>query len=91
MKRYMPNSSDRFDSHVDVTDYNSARRFLVVFIYLNDNFQGGETDFTQLKVKVRPKQGNMVLFPPTWNYLHTAHPVTGNNPKYIVGTLLHYV
>jgi len=64
MKRYLPNSDDRFDSHVDVSDYASARRFLVVFIYLNDDFEGGETDFTQFNVKVRPKQGNIVLFPP---------------------------
>ena len=28
-KRYLPNDKDEFKEHVDVGDYNSARRFLV--------------------------------------------------------------
>lgn len=91
MKRYLPNTDERFDEHVEVTNLQTARRFLVAFIYLNDNFSGGETDFTQLKMRVTPKQGTMLLFPATWNWLHKAYPVQGDNPKYIVGTLLHYV
>ena len=91
MKRYMPNSNDMFDEHVDVTNHETARRFLVLFIYLNDNFEGGETDFTQIKLAVKPQQGNMILFPPMWNWWHKANPVIGNNPKYIVGTYMHYL
>jgi hypothetical protein len=91
MKRYMPNSEDRFDEHVDVTDLDSSRRFLVMFIYLNDNFEGGETIFNQLKKAVKPTEGNMLLFPPMWNWLHTANKVKGDNAKYIVGTYMHYV
>lgn len=91
MKRYLPNTDERFDEHVEVTNLETARRFLVAFIYLNDNFEGGETDFTQLKMRVKPKQGMMILFPATWNWLHKAYAVKGLNSKYIVGTLLHYV
>ena len=76
---------------LEVTNLQTSRRFLVAFIYLNDNFLGGETDFTQLKMRVTPKQGTMILFPATWNWLHKAYPVQGDNPKYIVGTLLHYI
>jgi len=64
---------------------------MVALIYLNDDFEGGETDFTQFQIKVKPKQGNMALFPAIWNWLHKTHPVKGENPKYFVGTLLHYV
>jgi len=91
MKRYLPNTEDGFGEHVDVSDYASARRFLVFFIYLNDDFDGGETSFKQFNIKVKPKQGSLILFPPMWNWLHQAHAVTGNNPKYIVGSYMHYV
>ena len=37
MKKYMPNNIDEFKEHVDVSDYASARRFLVFFLYLDDN------------------------------------------------------
>ena len=36
MKRYLANDYDRFDYHVDVRDYATARRFLAFFIYLNE-------------------------------------------------------
>ena len=37
LKRYMPNDVDEFADHVDVGNYDSARRFLVFFLYLDDN------------------------------------------------------
>ncbi len=91
MKRYLPNTNDMFDEHVEVTNLQTAKRFLVALIYLNDDFEGGETDFVQLDVKIKPKQGSMAIFPATWSWLHKGHPVKGKNPKYFVGTLLHYV
>ena len=91
MKRYLPNSNDKFDEHVEVTNLETAKRFLVVLLYLNDDFEGGETDFVQFKAMVKPKQGSIALFPATWNWLHRGKAVIGGSPKYIVGTLLHYV
>lgn len=91
MKRYLPNSNEKFDEHVEVTNLETAKRFMVAVLYLNDDFEGGETDFTQFKVMVKPKQGSMVLFPAGWNWLHRGKAVRGESPKYIVGTLLHYV
>ena len=91
MKRYQPGGEERFDLHVDVTDHNSARRFLVVFFYLNDDFEGGETVFPQLKMMAKPKPGRLIMFPPLWAWWHKANPIQSGSPKYIVGTLLHYV
>jgi hypothetical protein len=91
MKRYLPGGEDRFDLHVDVTDYNSARRFLVLFFYLNDEFEGGETVFPQLNIMVKPKAGRLIMFPPMWSWPHKANPILSGKPKYIVGTLLHYI
>ena len=88
-KRYLPNDRDEFKEHVDVGDYNSARRFLVFFLYLNDN-KGGETSFSEYNHKVQPKAGRLLMFPPTWTYLHTGHkPI--DTSKYIIGSYLHYL
>ena len=88
-KRYLPNDKDEFKEHVDVGDYNSARRFLVFFLYLKDN-EGGETSFSEYDIKVQPKAGRLLMFPPTWTYLHTGHkPI--KTPKYIIGSYFHYI
>ncbi len=90
LKHYEANGIDRFDTHVDIGDHDSARRFLVLFFYLNDVEEGGETVFNSLDYSVKPKQGSVLIFPPTWMYPHAGlKPVS--NDKYIVGTYLHYV
>jgi len=89
MKRYLPNDIDEFDNHVDVGSIDSAPRFLVFFLYLNDN-KGGHTDFPQFDISVQPKTGRMTMFPPMWTHLHAGRkPI--DEPKYIIGSYLHYV
>ena len=89
IKRYNVGGKDRFDTHVDVTDYPSARRFLSFFWYLNDVEEGGETEFLNLDLKVTPKAGRLVMFPPMWMYPHKGHPPVSNN-KYLLSTYLHF-
>jgi len=89
MKRYMPNGVDEFNDHVDVGNLDSARRFLVFFLYLDDN-EGGHTEFPQFDISIPPKTGRMVMFPPMWTHLHAGRkPI--DKPKYIIGSYLHYV
>ena len=88
-KRYLPNDKDEFKEHVDVGDYDSARRFLVFFLYLKDN-DGGSTSFSEYDTVVSPKAGRLLMFPPTWTYLHTGHKPL-KTPKYIIGSYLHYI
>jgi hypothetical protein len=41
-------------------------------------------------MKVQPKTGRLLMFPPMWNYKHIGHkPI--EQPKYIVGSYLHYI
>ncbi len=90
IKMYRNNGYDEFKDHVDVGNYNSARRFLVCFLYLNDVGAGGYTNFPRLNHAITPKRGRILLFPATWQYRHCGQqPLT--NPKYIVGSYLHYV
>jgi len=87
IKRYVNDGNDMFDAHVDVTDYESSRRFLSFMWYLNDVNVGGETVFEDLLIK--PKIGRMVVFPPLWMFPHIGNPPISNS-KYILSTYLHY-
>ena len=87
IKKYQNDGTDLFDTHVDVIDYATARRFLSFFWYLNDVEVGGETVFKDFLIK--PKQGSLLVFPPLWMFPHKAEaPVS--NPKYLLHTYLHY-
>jgi hypothetical protein len=87
IKKYEPNNIDQFDTHVDVVDYGTARRFLSFMWYLNDVESGGKTIFKD--VQIQPKQGTLIMFPPLWMYpLNGECPISG--PKYIMSAYLHY-
>ena len=89
MKRYLPNGKDQFASHVDVQDYASARRFLVFFLYC-DNNERGETKLEEYGKDIACSKGSLLMFPPLWTYLHSgAKPI--KKPKYIIGSYLHYI
>jgi hypothetical protein len=90
VKMYNTNGYDQFKDHVDVGNYNSARRFLVCFLYLNDIILGGETNFPKIGHAVEPKCGRILLFPATWQYRHAGLEPKSTS-KYIVGSYLHYV
>tara|TARA_B100002019_G_scaffold251803_1_gene232431 strand:+ start:490 stop:1056 length:567 start_codon:yes stop_codon:yes gene_type:complete len=90
VKFYNNNGSDQFKDHVDVGDYNSARRFLVMFLYLNTVEVGGQTTFPRLGESVSPQTGRVLMFPANWQYRHAGLPPESDK-KYIVGTYLHYL
>ena len=86
VKRYRPGGEERFDEHVDVADYKSAKRALAFLFYLNNN--DGDTYFPEHDVTISPKCGKVLVFPPTWEYPHAGLPPT--NTKYILSTYIHY-
>ena len=96
MKRYLNNNYDRFDPHVDVMNQETSRRFLSFFIYLNDVDEGGETEFisinkpgTYIPLKIEPRRGRLLMFPPLWMYYHAGlKPVS--NSKYLINSYCHY-
>ena len=87
IKKYSHGGDDRFDTHVDVVDYESSRRFLSFMWYLNDVESGGQTIFKD--VQIQPKQGTLIMFPPLWMYPHRGEPPI-SGPKYIMSAYLHY-
>lgn len=69
-------------------DGASGARYLTYIIYLNDDFEGGETAFPEIKKEVKPKKGKCVVFQSTilppdgrtiLQALHGGNPVKSGN------------
>lgn len=63
----------KFNAHYDACAYsdvnvcnkmnkNAGQRRTTLIVYLNDNFIGGETEFTKADILVKPKKGKGLLF-----------------------------
>lgn len=73
--RYAP--GQRHGAHWDtVVEIGELRSLLTLVVYLNDGFEGGETDFPELDKKIVPRAGRALLF--QHRILHEARaPKTG--------------
>jgi len=86
IKRYEPNVG-KFDWHLDCASLESSRRAIVLFWYLNDVIQGGETEFDLdgEVISIKPEAGSVVVFPPHWMFPHRGcTPISG--PKYVISS-----
>jgi len=86
IKRYRAGSDEQFEPHFDSMD-DKANRYMVFLWYLNDVAAGGETEFLNLDIKVAPRAGRLLMFPPYWMFQH-AGLAPQSNDKYIVSTYL---
>ena len=69
--------------HYENGTVSDARRTFVIQVYLNDDFDGGETEFLYQHCRIKPKAGKFVIFPCDWAWTHRGNPPL-NNDKYIV-------
>ena len=60
-------------------------RSISAVCYLNDDYEGGEIEFVNYGIKVKPPAGSLILFPSNYAYTHIAHPVTSGT-KYALVT-----
>ena len=86
MKRYRARSGENFEPHFDAYNQKSAR-YLVFLWYLNEVAEGGETEFCDLGIKIPPRAGRLLIFPPYWMFQHAGRPPLSQD-KYIVSTYL---
>ena len=86
LKRYRPNSAERFQLHFDAINHLS-NRYLVLLWYLNDVEHGGGTRFPRLDIEVTARAGRLLVFPPYWMYQHEGLPPESGD-KYILSTYL---
>lgn len=79
-------TGEYFNNHYDA--YPAVHRSISILIYLNDDYEGGEIEFVNFNIKIKPKAGTLIMFPSNYPYRHVAHPVT-KGTKYAVATFLH--
>lgn len=77
-----------FDYHID--DNPDSPRTVSAVVYLNDNYDGGELNFSRLDgLTVKPKLGDILVFPSNYLYEHESKPVL-RGTKYSVAVFTHY-
>jgi len=69
--------------HYESCNRNSCHRLLTWMVYLNDVEEGGETEFLYQHLRVKPKQGTLVIWPAAFTHTHRGNPPLSND-KYIV-------
>jgi hypothetical protein len=81
-------TGEEYKSHYDggIADQRSISPIL----YLNDDYEGGELEFTNFGLKIKPEAGSLFIFPSNFPYSHIAHPVT-DGTKYAIVTWLHEI
>jgi Rps23 Pro-64 3,4-dihydroxylase Tpa1-like proline 4-hydroxylase len=57
-------------------DQGVSTRVLSTVMYLNDNYEGGEIEFINSKIKIKPEAGSIIFFPSNFLYVHEVHPIT---------------
>lgn len=57
--------------------------------YPNDDYEGGELYFRLLDLKIKPRAGDLYIFPSNFMYPHQAMPVTSGT-KYSIVTMTDY-
>jgi len=90
---YRYDVGQRFAPHLDgyFARDNGERSLLTFMVYLNDDFEGGETNFFTsfggIRVSVRPRKGMALVF--RHQQLHEGAPVTSGR-KYVLRTDVMY-
>jgi prolyl 4-hydroxylase len=78
---------EEYKYHCDFFNYPTVKqisndRIATMITYLNDEFEGGETEFTILNIKIKPKKGMGLFFYYGYDYnlnlktQHAGNPVT---------------
>jgi predicted 2-oxoglutarate/Fe(II)-dependent dioxygenase YbiX len=76
-----------FQEHADHGFSYSATVSLVG--YVNDDYEGGNLYFPKLNLDIKPKAGDLYIFPSTYLFSHRAMPVE-SGMKFSIVTMLDY-
>ena len=80
------NPGEYYHWHIDSGSHQFSDRQLVAIWYLNDvDGPGGETEFLNQNVKIKPETGKLILFPPFWTHEHRGVTLQKGG-KYIATT-----
>jgi Rps23 Pro-64 3,4-dihydroxylase Tpa1-like proline 4-hydroxylase len=63
--------------HVDTLSV--AKLHIATIYYINDDYDGGEINFIDHNIKIKPKSNSLVIFPGNEDYIHEVLEVKGND------------
>ena len=69
--------------HDENSNLEHCRRMLVWMLYLNDDFEGGETEFLYYKRREKPEKGKLLIWPAGFTHTHRGGMVL-EGMKYVV-------
>ena len=69
--------------HFENGSVNTSIRLVTFILYLNDDFDAGETEFLYLHKRLKPKAGTLIIWPSSYSHTHRGNPpLTGE--KFII-------
>ena len=68
--------------HDENSYFQEARRSLVWMVYLNDDYEGGETEYLYYKKRIQPERGKLLIWPAGITHCHRGGLVLKGN-KYV--------
>ena len=68
--------------------YKDSSRVVTYVIYLNDDYDAGETEFISKSMRITPKKGTLALFPCNYTHAHRGNPPLSGE-KYILTGWVH--
>lgn len=78
-----------FKEHIDQSAGSTVNRIFAIILYLNDVYIGGETNFPDLGISVKPQKGKVLIFPCNYLFRHSGQmPIS--NDKYIFTAFINY-
>jgi hypothetical protein len=63
--------------HVDTL--SSEGNHIASVYYINDDYTGGEIDFPDHNLKIKPDANSLIIFPGNENYVHSVHEIIDND------------
>lgn len=71
----------KFHDHID--DHPFFTRRISLTYYLNDEYEGGDVEFSRHGLRFKAKKNDLLIFPSNFIYNHQVHPVT-EGLRYVV-------
>jgi hypothetical protein len=68
------NKGSKMEPHVDTEA--QKHQHIVCMYYINDDYEGGEINFPDYNLKIKPKSNSIIMFPGNENYLHEVLEVS---------------
>lgn len=77
--RYKENQM--FHDHID--DHPFFTRRISLTFYINDDYEGGDIEFSRFDLRIKAKANQMLMFPSNYVYNHRVYPVVSGT-RYVV-------